>query len=102
MTFSEEGVIKNTGFGNKKKLNNEKASKEDKITLGRLASIRYWDILQKTLYPEDFGLKKKMKDLQIENKSLKTILSHIEEEYTILKRFIRTKNPDMWHEYLQQ
>lgn len=99
--FTEEGEIRQTGFGKAKRFGYHQADDKDIMDAGRLASLRYWDAVQKLAHPEDFGAKAKIRELQNENKVLKHTVQVIEEDYNMLKRMLRYRYPALWEEFLE-
>ena len=98
--YNEKGQIFHTGFGKAKRFGFHQSSSEDRESAGRMASLRYWGLLEKTICPEDRGLQKKIRDLQTENRAQKIIIQNIEEDYNVLKRMLRYKYPEIWQEFL--
>ena len=97
--YNEKGQIFHTSFGKAKRFGYHRVSSEDRENAGRMASLRYWDLLEKTICPEDRGLQKKIRDLQTENRAQKVIIQNIEEDYNVLKRMLRYKYPEIWQEF---
>lgn len=98
--YNEKGQIFHTDFGKAKRYGYHQTSSDDRENAGRMASLRYWDLLDKTIRPEDRGLQKKIRDLQTENRAQKVVIQNIEEDYNVLKRLLRHKYPDIWKEFL--
>lgn len=98
--YNEKGQIFHTGFGKAKRFGFHQTSSDDRENAGRMASLRYWGLLEKTICPEDRGLQKKIRDLQTENRAQKIIIQNIEEDYNVLKRMLRYKYPEIWQEFL--
>lgn len=100
LCFTEDGAIKETGFGSPKRFGYHGSSVDERATLGRLGTIRYWNILPDVMHPEDAGEKKKIRDLQNELRLTKGVLKTCEDDYNMLKRLLRYKYPGIWQEYL--
>ena len=98
--YDEKGCIHHTDFGTAKRFGYHQTNDKDKVDAGRLASLRYWNLLEKTIEPEDRGLQKKIREVQTENRNIKRILETCEEDYTVLKRFLRFSHPEIWQEFL--
>lgn len=98
--YNENGQIFHTDFGKAKRFGFHQSSSDDRENAGRMASLRYWDLLEKTIRPEDRGLQKKLRDVQRDNTAMRVIIKDIESDYNILKRLLRYKYPDIWKEYL--
>lgn len=100
LVYTEDAQIKETGFGKAKRYGYHRISDHEKETLGRLGTLRYWDVLEKTLHPEDFGDKAKIRKLQDELRTVKKIMAVNEEDYRMLTRLLRYKYPGIYAEYL--
>lgn len=98
--YNEKGQIFRTGFGTPKRFGYHKSDESDRANAGRMVSLRYWDLLEKTICPEDRGLQAKIREVQKDNRIMKFVIRNIEEDYNVLKRFLRHKYPDIWKEYV--
>lgn len=101
LLYNEKGEILHTGFGRAKRTGYHETGLSDRENAGRMASLRYWNLLEKTIHPEDRGLQKKIRDVQKENRMMKAVIANIEEDYNVLKRMLRYKYPDIWKEFLK-
>ena len=99
--FTEEGEIRQTGFGTPRRFGYHQADDKDIKDAGRLASLRYWDAARRLARPEDFGAKTKIRELQDENRVLKLTVRNIEDDYNMLKRMLRYRYPALWEEFLE-
>ena len=99
--YTEEGEIRQAGFGAAKRFGYHQADDKDVKDAGRLVSLRYWDLARKLARPEDFGAKAKIRELQDENRILKFTVQNIEEDYNMLKRMLRHRYPALWEEFLE-
>lgn len=99
--FSEEGQIRHTDFGRAKRHGYVGSTPADREKAGFLASLHYWNNAEKMAYPEDFGVKAKIRKLQEENRLQKTVIKNIEQDYNVVKWFLRHKYPKIWEEYLK-
>ena len=101
LTYDEKGGIRETDFGTAKRYGrHHELSPEDRIQAGRLGTLRYWNLLEETIAPEDRGLQARMRGVQDENRTLKLINRNIEEDYNLMKRFLRYQHPGIWEEFL--
>lgn len=100
LLYNEKGKILHTGFGRAKRTGYHETSPSDRENAGRMASLRYWNLLERTIEPEDRGLQKKIRELQNENRALKGTIETIEEDYNMLKRMLRYRYPQLWQEFL--
>lgn len=98
--YNEKGQIFHTDFGTAKRFGYHQSDQTDRENAGRMASLRYWDLLEKTIRPEDRGLQAKIREVQKDNRAMKVIIQNIEEDYNVLKRFLRYKYPEIWKEYV--
>lgn len=103
LCYTETGEIKDTGFGTADVSGYGKmpANEKETITAGRLASLRYWNLLEETVHPEDHGAQKRIRELSTEVKALKATLALCEGDYSLLKRFLRKRYSEVWNEYLE-
>ena len=100
LAFTEDGRVWNTGFGTAGRAGDHRISDADLITAGRLASLRYWDLLERTAAPEDRGLQKRLRDTRDELRVVKQVLKTVEEDFDLLRRFLRRKHRDTWIEFV--
>lgn len=101
LCFTENGSIRHAGFGKAKRFGYHRADDKDVMDAGRLASLRYWDAMEKLARPEDFEAKAKIRKLQNELKVSKSVIANIEEDYNMLKRMLRYRYPSLWQEFLE-
>ena len=99
--YTEEGEIRQTGFGAAKRFGYHQADDKDVKDAGRLVSLRYWDLARKLARPEDFGAKAKIRELQDEKRVMRCTIQLIEEDYDMLKRMLRHRYPALWEEFLE-
>lgn len=99
--YNEQGQIFHTDFGKAKRFGYHQSSTDDRENAGRMASLRYWDLLEKNIRPEDRGLQKKIRDVERDNRAMKVIIENIESDYNMLKRMLRYRYPQLWQEFLE-
>lgn len=99
--YNEQGQIFHTDFGKAKRFGYHQSSSDDRENAGRMASLRYWDLLEKNIRPEDRGLQKKIRDVERDNRAMKVIIENIESDYNMLKRMLRYRYPQLWQEFLE-
>lgn len=99
LCFGEDGVVRDACFGEPFVDGRPRYDSTQKATLGRLASIRYWNLLEKTLKPENSSDKAKIRELQRELRNIKKMSAICDEEYRSLKRFLRGGHPDVLKEF---
>lgn len=102
LTFREDGTVHPTGFGTAKRSGFHRRGTEDKATLGRLGTLRFWTLLEKTAFPENFGANAKIRALQEENRGLKRQLENCREDLQDISRFLRKEHPEIWKEYINK
>lgn len=99
LCYTERLTIKDTGFGKAKRFGYQPVGLEEKAILGRLASLRYWNLLAETVQPEDFGSQRKIRDLRTDLKMITRQSELCEEEHNKLIRFLRSQYPEILKEY---
>lgn len=101
LCYTESGEIRGTGFGKARRFGYRSPAPADKqATAGRLASLRYWNLLEETVSPEDRGLQKRHRETQKELRTVKASLDSMKEEYRALRLFLRIEHPEVWKEFL--
>lgn len=99
--FSEDCQIHHTDFGTAKRHGYVGSTPADREKAGFLASLHFWNAIEKLVHPEDFEAKAKIRKLQDEIRVQKVVIRNIEEDYNMVKRMLRYRYPKLWEEFLE-